>query len=90
MLMPTDSCRRLFFYHLGNLSVEGAVNEFGRHAIQRFNETSGLDELHVYVSSAHGNEGLPAWYGEKNLPRLLELKEQWDPKNLFRFNNGLK
>jgi FAD/FMN-containing dehydrogenase len=35
-----------------------------------------------YVNFAHGDEELEEIYGE-NLPRLRELKRNWDPKNRF-------
>ncbi|KAI0147393.1 Glucooligosaccharide oxidase [Xylariaceae sp. FL1272] len=54
-----------------------------------FAETSGYDGLAVYVSYAHGDETLEEMYGS-NLPRLLELKKKWDPKNLFRFFQNLR
>lgn len=45
--------------------------------------------LEVYVNYAHGDEGPVAWYSERKLPRLLALKSRWDPKNLFKWTNGL-
>ncbi|KAF2875135.1 FAD binding domain-containing protein [Massariosphaeria phaeospora] len=36
----------------------------------------------AYVNFAHGDEGLEAVYGE-SLPRLKDIKRQWDPKGRF-------
>ncbi|KAI1318598.1 FAD binding domain-containing protein [Xylariaceae sp. FL0255] len=43
--------------------------------------------IEVYVNYAHGDEGSVAWYTERKLPKLLELKKQWDPKGLFNWSN---
>ncbi|KAI1313330.1 FAD binding domain-containing protein [Xylaria venustula] len=45
--------------------------------------------LEVYVNYAHGDEGPVAWYSERKLPRLRALKSRWDPKNLFKWTNGV-
>lgn len=68
---------------------DDAVINFAEQWIPEFTETGGFNKSRVYVSYAHGDESLPTKYGEKKLPRLLELKKKWDPKSLFSFNNGL-
>lgn len=79
----------MFSFNLTDLSAEEGVNEFANQAVKAFNATSGFDDFRVYVSYAHGTESLSDMYGAEKLPRLLRLKETWDPKNLFRFNNPL-
>ncbi|KAJ9254992.1 CAZyme family AA7 [Paecilomyces variotii] len=81
--------QEMFSFNLTDLSAEEGVNEFANQAVKAFNATSGFDDFHVYVSYAHGTESLSDMYGAEKLPRLLRLKETWDPKNLFRFNNPL-
>ena len=66
-----------------------AANNLARELRPRFQATSGYDELAVYVSYAHGDEKPENWYGRRNLPRLVRLKNEWDPQNLFRYDNGL-
>ncbi|KUL83490.1 hypothetical protein ZTR_10799 [Talaromyces verruculosus] len=68
---------------------DDAVINFAEQWIPEFTDTGGFNKSRVYVSYAHGDESLPTKYGEKKLPRLLELKKKWDPKGLFSFNNGL-
>ncbi|KAL8833380.1 MAG: hypothetical protein Q9176_008008 [Flavoplaca citrina] len=41
----------------------------------------------IYVSYAPGDEDPAAWYGKDKLPRLIELKKKWDPKDIFRYDN---
>jgi hypothetical protein len=43
----------------------------------------GFENHHSYVNEAYGDEGPEVWYGAWNLPRLVELKQQWDPENQF-------
>jgi hypothetical protein len=51
--------------------------------------TSGYPEITVFVNYAHGDEPLERIYGREKLPRLAALKKKWDPKQVFRYNNGL-
>lgn len=80
---------RMLTFAYDDASLSQPVNDLASRWITRFNATSGFDRLQVYVSYAHGTEGLNAWYGAEKLPRLLELKKKWDPKGLFVYNNGL-
>ena len=79
----------MFTFKLADGSIGAKVDEFALSAVKAFNATSGFDDLHIYVSYAHGTEGLNAMYGAEKLPRLLTLKKKWDPKGLFSYNNGL-
>ena len=80
---------RLFNYAYNDTTLEAPINAFAQKARAQFNATSGFDALQVYVSYGHGDEGLEPLYGKSKLPRLQALKKQWDPQNLFRFNEGL-
>ena len=66
-----------------------AANRLAQELRPRFQATSGYDDLEVYVSYAHGDEKPENWYGRRNLPRLVRLKNEWDLRNLFRYDNGL-
>jgi hypothetical protein len=72
---------------LGN-PVEKAANALAESLRADFAATSGYPDLSVYVSYAHGDEKLEQIYGD-SLPRLVALKKKWDPKNVFKYNNGL-
>lgn len=48
-----------------------------------FQKTSGLAQPEIYVSYAHGDED-PTWtFGAEKLPRLVGLKNTWDPNGIF-------
>ncbi|ROT38906.1 FAD-binding domain-containing protein [Sodiomyces alkalinus F11] len=51
--------------------------------------TSGFPELTVFVSYAHGDEKLEQIYGADKLPHLAALKKEWDPLEVFSYNNGI-
>lgn len=70
-------------------SLEDRVNSFARSLRAEYVATSGYDSLEVYVSYAHGDEPLEQIYGAEKLPRLIGLKNKWDPHNVFAFNNAL-
>jgi hypothetical protein len=73
----------------GGNSVEQAGNDFARDLVSEFVATSGFPDLSVYVSYAYVDETLKQIYGREKLPRLAALKKQWDPDNIFGFNNAL-
>ncbi|KAL4908421.1 hypothetical protein BDW74DRAFT_175103 [Aspergillus multicolor] len=81
--------RKMFSFELTDIALADRAAAFANSAVELFNATSGFDGLKLYANYAHGDEGLDAMYGAEKLPRLLELKREWDPKNLFRFNNPL-
>lgn len=70
-------------------SVEQSANTFAKSLRAEYVATSGYDAHEVYVSYAHGDESLEQRYGASKLARLNKLKKQWDPQNLFGFDNGL-
>jgi hypothetical protein len=37
-----------------------------------------------------GEERVRAGYGAEKYARLVELKDKWDPENLFRVNQNIK
>ncbi|RAK71698.1 FAD-binding oxidoreductase [Aspergillus fijiensis CBS 313.89] len=80
---------RMFSFNLTDSSIGTSVDDFALAALETFNATSGFDDLHIYVSYAHGTEGLDPMYGSEKLSRLLALKKQWDPQGFFSYNNGL-
>lgn len=52
-----------------------------------FFAVSGFPSLEVYINYAFGDEGPDVWFGSQNLPRLVQLKQIWDPKGLFGQGN---
>lgn len=81
---------RLFRYANNDTSLDDVVDHFATDIRSLFAKTSGFDGLKSYVSYGHGDEGINSWYGANNLKALTALKESWDPRNLFRFNNPIK
>lgn len=66
------------------------VDQFGKRARDRFQDTNGFGKQKVYVSYAQGDEPQEALYGERNLERLRALKRSWDPQQFFSWNNPIK
>jgi FAD/FMN-containing dehydrogenase len=60
-----------------------------RRALAARSGYSGYDGLRTYVNYSQGNERLEQIFGANKLPRLARLKRQWDPTNVFRYNNPL-
>ncbi|OQE10144.1 hypothetical protein PENFLA_c090G01387 [Penicillium flavigenum] len=83
------TAHEMFSFNITDGSIGDKVDDFALAAVEAFNATSGFDDLRIYVSYAHGTEGLKPMYGAEKLPRLLKLKKKWDPKGLFSYNNGL-
>lgn len=87
-LSSTDNkANRLYNYAYTDPSLESTVNTFAKNARAQIANTSGLNGLQVYVSYAHGDEPVADMYGQRKLGRLTALKQSWDPKGLFDFNN---
>lgn len=81
-------------YRLANLSLDDpsaaeAIKDFGRQVRHLVSGTSGYDDMAVYVNYCHGDETLEQRYGADKLPRLRQLKQRWDPANVFRFHSGI-
>ena len=43
-----------------------------------------------FIEPDEGNARLRASYGEDKYDRLVELKDKWDPDNLFRLNQNIR
>ncbi|CAF9941040.1 hypothetical protein IMSHALPRED_002404 [Imshaugia aleurites] len=74
----------LWGYNYADPSIDTQVNQFASSARDAFTATSGFDDLELYVTYSHGDEGPQVWYREK-LAQLEQLKKKWDPKGLFGF-----
>ncbi|RHZ49215.1 FAD-dependent monooxygenase fmqD [Aspergillus thermomutatus] len=72
-----------FVVKIPSQEYDEAVDAFLRPTREQFQATMGFDTLRVYVNEALGDEGPAAWYGQHNLPRLVALKQRWDPNNQF-------
>jgi len=68
------------------MAIQTTIDSIGKEARNNFSATAGFDGLQVYVSYGHGDEGPIPLYSETNLPRLRDIKQEWDPEGLFSFN----
>lgn len=68
-----------------------AADVFALGLHSNWNETSGYagEGGAVYLNYASGTEPLEARYGADKLPKLVALKNKWDPNNVFAYSNGL-
>ncbi|KAK8051166.1 FAD binding domain protein [Apiospora rasikravindrae] len=64
-----------------------ALDKFGREVRDLLQRGSGKDQLDVYVHFAHGDEGPASWYTAERLPKLVSLKEKYDPTGMFSWYN---
>ncbi|KAF2740590.1 FAD-binding domain-containing protein [Polyplosphaeria fusca] len=74
----------LWGYVYTDMSIDAKVNAFAKNARDLFTKTSGFDDLELYATYAHGDEGPDVWYRE-SLPNLKSLKARYDSKNVFRY-----
>lgn len=72
-----------------NNSTVTIGDKLARELRQSWVDSSGYDNITIYINYAHGDEELPQKYGSNKLPRLSSLKKKWDPNNVFGFNNAL-
>ncbi|PHH61213.1 hypothetical protein CDD81_694 [Ophiocordyceps australis] len=79
----------VFSWKQGDSAVADASNHVGQDLRQTFAKSSGYPHLAVYVSYAHGDEPIESIYGAEKLPRLVGLKQHWDPTNVFAYNNAI-
>lgn len=89
MASSNKNIDRLFNYGTTDPAIQTKIDGFGKQARNNFSATSGSDGLQVYVSYGHGDEGPIPLYSERNLPRLRQIKQEWDPEGLFSFNQPL-
>ncbi|RDW76544.1 FAD-binding oxidoreductase [Aspergillus mulundensis] len=76
-----------FINYIDDARYEDEVHAFIRPLRERLQETMGYEQRRAYVGEAYGDEGPAVWYGAHNLPRLVALKQQWDPE--ARFGAGM-
>lgn len=75
---------------LHNKTVLDAGDRLGAMLRASWTEKGGYREYGgaCYINYGRGDESLETIYGDK-LPRLMELKEKWDPSDVFAFKNNL-
>ncbi|KAI1130702.1 hypothetical protein F5Y10DRAFT_262851 [Nemania abortiva] len=78
-----------FVFDKADHATEAAAKALGHKVRAQFVATSGYNRLAVYNNYAGGEETLEDIYSAENLPRLTALKRQWDPRNLFKYQNPL-
>ncbi|GFF58651.1 6-hydroxy-D-nicotine oxidase [Aspergillus udagawae] len=73
----------VFVNYIDDPKYAGILDDFIQPSRAEIQSVMGFENHHSYVNEAYGDEGPEVWYGAWNLPRLVELKQQWDPKNQF-------
>lgn len=66
-----------------------AVATLGPELRDTLVSTAGYDGLACYANYAHGDESPEALYSQEKLPRLSDLKAQWDPDQVFSYYNAV-
>ncbi|KAL3477780.1 hypothetical protein BJX99DRAFT_257152 [Aspergillus californicus] len=72
-----------FVNYIDDAQYERELHAFIRPLRDRLQEAVGYEQPRAYVNEAYGDEGPAVWYGGLNLPRLVALKQQWDPEGKF-------
>lgn len=70
-------------------ALVAAADAFALGLHSSWNETGGYAEVGgaVYLNYAAGTEPIEARYGAAKLPKLAQLKQKWDPDNVFAYSN---
>lgn len=55
----------------------------------QLSQTAGYNSSTVFVNYARGDETIENIYSAAKLPRLAQLKKQYDPFNLFAYYHPL-
>ncbi|KAI0012236.1 hypothetical protein F4779DRAFT_81728 [Xylariaceae sp. FL0662B] len=69
--------------------TEVAGNVLGKELRKEFAAASGYPDLTVNVNYAHGDEAPEQIYSKNKLPRLVALKQRYDPANIFCYCHPL-
>jgi hypothetical protein len=84
-------CQMIIFCTTEDPSLGDMLDKWGAEVRDRFQATNGFGgNAKVYVSYAQGNESQEAMYGKRKLERLRELKREWDPEQVFSWNNAIE
>ncbi|KAI0147261.1 Glucooligosaccharide oxidase [Xylariaceae sp. FL1272] len=78
-----------FIFDKDDTETAAAAKALGQQVRADFSATSGYGRLAVYNSYAGGDESVEEIFGVRFLPRLAALKKQWDPSNVFKYQNAL-
>jgi FAD/FMN-containing dehydrogenase len=76
---------------LSNQTLLEIGDNFCRELRDSWSRTGGYAQQGgaIYVNYARGDEPIESVWGMEKLPRLAALKKQWDPENVFAYNNPL-
>ena len=72
---------------------DAADDDFWRNWARGFNKdmkSFSSDGIYLNFIGNEGEDRIVAAYGKENYDRLVEIKTQYDPDNVFRFNQNIK
>ncbi|EED21270.1 conserved hypothetical protein [Talaromyces stipitatus ATCC 10500] len=78
-----------FTWTTGDIATEESANTVGAQIRGELSKTTGYDSPTVFVNYARGDETIEDIYSATKLPRLAQLKRQYDPFNLFAYYHPL-
>lgn len=79
----------MFVYDTGDsVTAQGAAT-YGSQLRSQFAAYSGYNTPTVFVNYARGDEKIEDVYGADKLPRLAQLKQKYDPNNLFAYGHPI-
>ncbi|KAK2603631.1 hypothetical protein QQS21_004212 [Conoideocrella luteorostrata] len=74
-----------FSWSTGDSRMRDAANRLGQTMRADFARTTGYDKPFVFVNYARGDEPIENVYRKDKLPRLVGLKNKYDPDNIFAY-----
>ncbi|KAL7797894.1 hypothetical protein V8C43DRAFT_313982 [Trichoderma afarasin] len=81
--------QKLFVYDTGDsVTAQGAAT-YGSQLRSQFAPYSRYSTPTVFVNYARGDEKIEDIYGADKLPRLAQLKQKYDPNNLFAYGHPI-
>jgi hypothetical protein len=83
------TCHILLSGESDDPTLEDMISEWYRKESEKLIAKSGFGEEKVYVSYAQGDERQEALYGARKLEKLRKLKREWDPQEIFSWNNPI-
>lgn len=79
----TRKSRTWGFVYGDNSTTDADIENLPLQIRNTIANTAGTDYMNTYVGFSYGDEEPKTIWSEEHLPRLMELKKEFDPQGLF-------